>query len=176
MIDSQHRYPYSKGTAGFSLVELITIMALMAILSAIALPSLMDWVRSMKYRQATSEVQLVLREAKNKALTTNLQHIVEFTPASGTYRLRRGNQAYDTTSTNWTTLQDYKIDSNVAMKSGNCTVTTNVAMQFNPNGTVKLQNADGTASSGIVCIQDSNAALWNRITVTAIGRISAAKN
>lgn len=110
---------------GFSLVELIVVMAIIVIIMAISLPSFISWRESQQYRQAGNELAAALRAARSKSITTNRQVELEF--SGNTYRTRDGNRALASTSwtaTPWVTLQ-----------TGVSLVSPNSRIIANPNGT-----------------------------------------
>ena len=98
----------------------------------------------------------MLREAKNRAISTNREHRVEFEPANRRYIVMQGNREnnsskWDAVSPEWTVLP-----AGVNM-SANVT-----ALHFDPNGTTNL---------GTVCILDNSLVVRYRVKVARTGRI-----
>jgi prepilin-type N-terminal cleavage/methylation domain-containing protein len=78
----------SKGKpTGFSLIEVIVVIAIFAIAGAIAVPNLIDWRHGMRLRAAVNEVRGDLETAKARAIKENATVTVEFLPAEGRYHL-----------------------------------------------------------------------------------------
>jgi len=73
---------------GFTLVELIVTVAIMAILAALATPSMIGWVRNNKIRTVSDSLQNGLRLAQTEATRRNRQIVFSLTndkPTSSTY-------------------------------------------------------------------------------------------
>jgi len=67
---------------GFTLVELITVIALLAILMAIATPSFMSWRESAQYKEVARDVLSGLRRARSLAVSENRTVNVTLNPAT----------------------------------------------------------------------------------------------
>lgn len=154
---------------GFSLVELIVVVALIGIITAIATPSFMDWRRNVEYRAAARDIVSMMREAKARAISTNREHRVEFDVDGRRYRLVQGSRAADTPVAGWTTIiREYvSLPEGVNMKSTvNCDSSADGNIEFNPNGT-----AGGSIE--YVCVMDSNNVRKYRVGIssTTTGRV-----
>ena len=154
-----------KTNGGFSLIELLIVISVMAILLAMATPSFIDWRRNLQYKEAAEGIVSALRTARNNAITLNRQNRVECNPSGNRYRITEGNRAYESSS--WTTVkQDWvTLPGGVAMKTGDCTSSTDANIGFSPNG---------TASAGTVCIRDDSSTKY-QVIVAASGRIRSVK-
>jgi prepilin-type N-terminal cleavage/methylation domain-containing protein len=64
--------------AGFSLMELMTVLAIMAILSTIAIPSLFKWLPKQRVGSAAREVKSTLEFARASAIKRNMLVEVDF--------------------------------------------------------------------------------------------------
>jgi type II secretion system protein H len=124
---------------GFTLTEMIVVIAIISILLAIAVPFFAQWQRSVQFRTTARDVTSRLREAQSRTITNNLQHGVEFeAPGFRRYRLTQGNRASSSTLWNpapqrgdWTI-----IPTEVTLVPANLTVNSSV--EFNPNGTANI--------------------------------------
>ena len=87
--------------AGLSLVELMVVIAMIAILSAIAVPNYVAWLP--KYRLSTSarDVLSDLEYARSVAIKENASVVVEFDTANNSFRVWVDNGAATNTD-NWT--------------------------------------------------------------------------
>ena len=141
---------------GVTVIELLIVLAIIAGLTAIAVPMYSHWRDNLEFRQAARDVVSMLREAKSRAISMNREHRVEFEPANRRYIMKQGNREnnsskWDAVSQQWTVLP-----ARVFM-SANVT-----ALHFDPNG---------TSSLGTVCILDSSLTVRYRVKVARTGRI-----
>ncbi|MCI5165630.1 MAG: prepilin-type N-terminal cleavage/methylation domain-containing protein [Candidatus Electrothrix sp. GM3_4] len=69
---------YSKGTAGFTLIELMVTVALVALLSAISLPGILSGLPEKRLRSAARDLYSTLQKARLLAVKINREVRVEF--------------------------------------------------------------------------------------------------
>lgn len=84
---------HDRNHEGFSLLELIMVIAIMGIVMAIALPSFFEWREGMQFRQAGREVMTAIRTARSRAISTNRQFRIELDVVNRTYSIRPGERA-----------------------------------------------------------------------------------
>jgi len=141
---------------GVTLIELLVVLGIIAGLTAIALPMYSHWRDNLEFRQAARDVVSTLREAKNRAISLNREHRVEFDSANRRYIMKQGNREnnsskWDAVSPEWTVLP------------AGVNMSANVpALHFDPNG---------ASSLGTVCILDSSLTVRCRVKVARTGRI-----
>lgn len=70
---------------GFTLLELMVVVAIIAIFAAIAVPTFSSWSPRLKFRTSADELHKVLMLARMTAISSNRDVIVTFDQANGTY-------------------------------------------------------------------------------------------
>ncbi len=163
---------YHLASNGFSLVELIVAIGMMAILMAIAVPPFISWRENIKYRQVASGLMALMREAKNTAISTNREQRIAIDVANNSYQHQQGDRAAN--SANWDAST--RNASWVLLPVGVGIQTTFNRLQFNPNGTMLYYNQGDAVSinaSTQVFIQDAQLVTNRyRVDLTQTGRIA----
>jgi type IV fimbrial biogenesis protein FimT len=154
---------------GFTMVEVIIVIAIMAIIMAMAIPSFVDWRKNQNYRATANGIASFMREARSNAIAKGLQQQVVITPTSNYYQLRVYNistSSFDAAS------QTLYAPTGVSIRSSSDGTSTAVlTVTFNSNGTASIT---GGATSGNVSVND-NATQKYLVTVLQTGRISSVK-
>jgi len=73
---------------GITLVELVVVMAIIAIGAAFVAPNIGAWIPNYRLRGATRDVTSALRSAQMRAISTNREYQVSFDAGAGNYILR----------------------------------------------------------------------------------------
>lgn len=135
---------------GFTLVELVIVLALLAITSAFAFPYVSSWIEGTQYRSAAQDILHALRQSRGLAVSSNLEHRVMFDLDGNRYQIQQGERSSG--SSVWTGVADWiELPSNIALRCNDgCDSTGNAdgdkPLQFNPNG---------SGGPGYICIMEA---------------------
>jgi len=148
-----------RSSRGFSTIELILVLVIISVLSAVALPSYLQWRQSLEARETARDFVSILRKAKSDAINTNLEQEVQFNMALG-YGKRQGDKAFNAsfpamTAADWTQIKR------------EVTFTPSVNIQFYPNGT----STNSLATSVSVTVQNSTGTRTFVVSVSNSGFI-----
>src|SRR5437764_2206838 len=69
---------------GFTLIEMLVVLALMAVLMFFSAPAIYNAVRQSKLRGITQEVTTLMRQARLDAIKSSAQAVVKIVPADAT--------------------------------------------------------------------------------------------
>lgn len=72
-----------ESSSGFSVVELIIVVAVIMVMSAFAVPDMLAWQKTYKIRQAASDVRTEIMAARVRAVTLNVNYGVVFLVLDG---------------------------------------------------------------------------------------------
>jgi prepilin-type N-terminal cleavage/methylation domain-containing protein len=131
------------GKRGVTLIELIVVMAIIAIGAVLVAPNIGAWIPNYRLRSATRDVVSTLRTAQMKAISNNTPYRVSF-PGAGTYILQYQN----TDGITWTsegvpqTLPGGVQISDITFPGNNATFNTN---STSSTGSITLQNTKGSS-------------------------------
>jgi Tfp pilus assembly protein FimT len=179
---------------GFTMIDMVAVMALIATLSAIAIPAIQRVGDSIALGEARRLVQSTLQQARLKAVTTNRVMRVRFDcPAAGQLRMvelvgtssapaatdiaanRCSEDAfpYPGADTNPITLPNQ--DGPIRQIDSRVSFTAMQTIEFRPSGTAWSVNADGTSTTPLagngVTITVQKGSATKAITVNALGKI-----
>lgn len=178
---------------GFSLVELVGVIAVSAILVAIAVPQISDTIVSMRLGQGAREVERELQTARLKAVSTNrILRMRTNCPTTGFYRMveylgtvqapdardtapnRCLNSAFPFPAADNNPVTRPNHDGPVRNMPPGVTVTT-AAIEFRPDGTAWLVGGDGRATTMPLAGTDltlTHRSRTRRINVNPLGKMS----
>ena len=139
--------PCERLLTGFALVEILIVIAIFGVLTAIAAPGISAWVETFHFKNTIREIGITMQLARMKAITSGVEYRVVFDLDAETFCLERGNQADG--SDMWIpegVVSDVSSWVDIAFVNSYTTGKRN--KQFNPNGTsssgsLRLNNAKG---------------------------------
>lgn len=120
-----------KNNLGFSLVELLVVMAIAGVLSGIAFPMLFKQLPTWQANGVTSAVSGKLMQARLKAIQTNKKYAVEFSlSGNDSFKIMKCTSD-DSPCSTWADAGDAGYAGSVDITYGACSDR----VVFNPNGT-----------------------------------------
>ena len=183
-----------RGQRGFTLIDLLAVMSLIAIISAIGIPSMLAARDRIRLGQAAREVERELQGAKSRAVAKSRPVRVRFNcPSVGDYRAveligTAGSPvAADSAATRCSqTLYPYppadldpntrpNLDGPVRTLDSSVSFTVSQTIEFRPDGTAYRDPGGGGAFQPIavagINIRVARAGLTRTITVNGIGKV-----
>lgn len=146
--------------SGFTLLELMTAVAVISIMTAIAMPNFLAWQRSARLRSAVRGLVTDLSLARSRAISTGLDVIGSFSKTG--YRITVDTNGNNTADAADKSLRDKSYPAGVSMTA---TTFSKAAALFHPSGSVN----GGTLYLG------RGAAPAIKVVVNFAGRIRTAK-
>jgi type II secretion system protein H len=141
---------------GYTMMELLFVMAIIAVMAAIMFPHMQSWKRSLETKKAARQIVGALRHTRSLAITTNREHRVDFEPEFKRYRVMKGdlpnNSMHWSPTTTWIDVEGQSISMTATIDS----------IHFNPNGSSNL---------GSITVSDQSTQLDYRVIVTRTGRV-----
>ncbi len=84
-----------KNASGFTILELLTVMAIFAILSTIAIPNVISWRNNAQYRGSINTLSSDLAAAKQIAIRENSRVVIRFAGSNYTIFVDDGSGTVD---------------------------------------------------------------------------------
>jgi prepilin-type N-terminal cleavage/methylation domain-containing protein len=145
----QHQQPMR----GFSMIELMAVVAIMAIVGAMALPAVLSTLRYRKVNTAMLSAGGAIQSARYKSLSKGIPYQITFNSSTGTYTVLACNNCasaiYTPTSTFTYGADTLDPATGVAIPfssgPGGAALAANQTFYFRPGGAVQWV-ADGTTS------------------------------
>ena len=144
-----------RGERGITLIELVVVMAIIAIGAVLVAPNIGSWIPNYRLRSATRDVVSTLRTAQMKAISNNTTYQVAFTQGTGTYILQYQTTAGFVPDGVAQTLPPGIIISTITFPGNNA--------QFNTNS---------TASTGSITLKNAKGSTKQITLTTATGRVN----
>lgn len=75
---------------GFSLIELLVVLALIGMSVIVGYPAMMEWLERYQVRAAASEIASSIQLQRMRAVSQNVEFSIQFDPDNNTYALYQG--------------------------------------------------------------------------------------
>jgi prepilin-type N-terminal cleavage/methylation domain-containing protein len=153
--------------AGYSLVELLTVVAVVGILALVAVPNFMTYMQSNKMKVALRNFTSDLRTMRQMSIAQGVQTRITFTPgatntlSSRAYDFWIGNSSFNSTS--WTLLTQQDL-TKPALSKGFTRHTEDIA--YFPNSGQTFDSVSGVYS--VVFFPDGHVGLPANATTAAV--------
>ena len=136
-----------KDGRGFTLLEILIVLAIVGILAMVAIPNFQGWFNHMRFTGFLRNVYSEFQDGRTRAKATGIAHEVVVDPNADTVYLRR-------------------VTDNVAVRSvvsapANCDIVSGSSVVFNTNGTA--------SSGGNVRIVGTGVAADNSLIAVTLG-------
>jgi prepilin-type N-terminal cleavage/methylation domain-containing protein len=123
---------------GFSIIELVVVLALMAVIAAVALPRWTSWLPAYALNNSTRQVQSELHYIKMRAAAENVSFQLAYVQGSASYTIERDTKALTTKPL-----------------AAGTTITKEGSISFSPRGTasanrIRLRNINGSCKQIVV--------------------------
>ena len=142
---------------GVTLIELIVVLAIIAIGAVLAVPNLGPWLANYRLRSATRDITSTLRTAQMKAVSNNYFYQVDFT--GGGYILRRSSTGLDPAP--W------------PAEGVTQTLPTGISIKSNTFSTAKaLFSPNSSSNGGTIILENSKKAQRTITVLPSTGRIT----
>ena len=143
---------------GYSLAELLTVMAIIGVLSLVTVPAFMNYAKAARLKNSLRQVASDVRAARQRAVA-NVKFvrvtITRDTPAPGLYEIQESTDG----GTTFTTVREKRLESYNHFRGGG-TVT------FRPNGTAV------SAAALVVESDDTTIKNYYSVVITTSGKVS----
>jgi len=158
---------------GITLMELIIVMAIIALGAVLMVPNIAGWIPNYRLRSATRDVVSTLRVAQMKAVARNVDHRVTFVQGEGSFFIMRRTTAG---VNNWVRIT---VSDEVAAGADDAKQFLPSGVQFDSvNFPTAVNNPEfypnSTASGGNVVLKNSRGTLRTIIVAPTTGRIRIA--
>ena len=156
---------------GFTIYELLTVIAIIAVLAAIATPNISAWRTEAKLRGASNNLRADLQLAKLRALRVNAFVALVFTANGYTIFLDNGASAGDwNLDADESLLRNRQFPAGVTIALPTTFDSPNNRTRFNGRGFPDQATLTGGGLTGSVTLQNSGGSQM-QLTINRLGRI-----
>lgn len=145
-----------KKNSGFTLLEMLTVIAIIGILLAIAVPNTIQWRDTMQFNSAVRQVKISIEETRMAAIRSNMPARIDFTDGGNSYNTVR----WDVSANSPATPETVQLPPGTILASSSF---GSDRLQFNGNG--MIHNAFG----GTLEIKNRSGSLCRQIVIANLG-------
>lgn len=140
-----------KKNAGVTIIELLVVMAIIALLAAIAVPNVSEFVRRNRIQNQTRRIYADLSSMRMMAMNTNRVHFMQFGLANNAYRVLEDTNGDGLPSA--TTVDTVRLDRKEKPFTWSSTEQVNEPVTTTPAGLVPTFDTRGfAAATGAICM------------------------
>jgi len=153
---------HSRKNSGFTLVEMMIVVAIMAILFAAAIPSLHKYRQNADLKAAAQNIAADIAVLKSRAMSDRLTYRMTFNTGTATYQIGR-EEAPGSGS-----FEDIGDPKYVNADAGGCITMTRAAFSGNPGNRLRF-NVRGTTNNGRIELENQRGSVAT-VTINITGR------
>jgi type II secretion system protein H len=154
--------------AGFSLIELMVVIAIFAILLSIAIPNFIGKMPARRLESAAGDVNAALQRARMVAIKENTCVVIEFSSSSDNYRIYADNGG-DTPDNACNKTQD--VDE-LTIKSRDLPAGVDL-ISATPQSTIRFDGRGFPDNSATISLKNASGPTWTvTLNVTGSSRIN----
>jgi type II secretion system protein H len=154
--------------AGFSLIELMVVIAIFAILLSIAIPNFIGKMPAKRLESAAGDVNAALQRARMVAIKENTCVVIEFSSSSDNYRIYADNGGANpdnacnkTQDTDESTIKARKLPAGVDLVSAT------------PQSTIRFDSRGFPDNSATISLKNTSGPTWTvTLNITGSTRIN----
>jgi prepilin-type N-terminal cleavage/methylation domain-containing protein len=147
--------PFMTKQTGLTLMELMIIIAIIGILSAIAVPNMISWRSNAQFSSAVRMVKIAIEDTRMTAIKTNMNAKMEFTD---------GSDSFDTARWDFSS-NAYAAPVTIKLPPG----TIIADLQFSSGDRLEFNGRGLTTSFGNLHIENTSGSLCRKIVVSKLG-------
>lgn len=163
---------------GFTMLEIVIVLALIGILTAIAVPGIKNWQEAQRVTSAAMGIRAALQGAKAAAIKNQTRAVVSFTPgtgSSGGYEVFIDDDSDGIRDAGEQIIRSESMNRNVTLyQDPDGDGFPDDTTQLNAIGLPVLLPAGST--SGAICVRNNTNTLFKKITLENTGNIKIEKS
>ncbi|MEN6375791.1 MAG: GspH/FimT family pseudopilin [Smithella sp.] len=155
-----------KSNKGFSLVEMIIVMAIIGIVLAIASPSFYKYRQNTNLKEAARDLAGDISFWRQTSIAENVRYRIVFDQPSNNYTIRRESPANSGTYVDVSTKSPASVNSAIIIMGGASAPSFTSGVAY-----ITIQPR-GTMSAGTVWLQHTNRLSTSTITTNLMGKVN----